>query len=64
MTSGPPALQEKAGNEFRKLGCGFCFKARPLPDFYKERETSVNQMKKVWDSTYHNVDSDLSDSDP
>ncbi|XP_011097333.1 protein WVD2-like 7 isoform X1 [Sesamum indicum] len=40
-------LKEKAGNEFRKLGCGFCFKARPLPDFYKERETSVNQMKKT-----------------
>ncbi|KAL0431599.1 UNVERIFIED_CONTAM: hypothetical protein Sradi_0785900 [Sesamum radiatum] len=40
-------LKEKAGNEFRKLGCGFCFKARPLPEFYKERETSVNQMKKT-----------------
>ncbi|KAL0395743.1 UNVERIFIED_CONTAM: hypothetical protein Scaly_0022700 [Sesamum calycinum] len=40
-------LKEKAGNEFRKLGCGFCFKARPLPDFYKERETSVNQIKKT-----------------
>ncbi|KAL0461742.1 UNVERIFIED_CONTAM: hypothetical protein Slati_0061800 [Sesamum latifolium] len=40
-------LKEKAGNEFSKLGCGFCFKARPLPEFYKERETSVNQMKKT-----------------
>ncbi|KAL0424236.1 UNVERIFIED_CONTAM: hypothetical protein Sradi_0958400 [Sesamum radiatum] len=40
-------ILEKAGNEFRKLGCGFCFKARPLPDFYKERETSVNQIKKT-----------------
>ncbi|KAK4426088.1 hypothetical protein Salat_1377300 [Sesamum alatum] len=40
-------LKEKAGNEFRKLGCGFCFKARPLPDFYKEREPSINQMKKT-----------------
>ncbi|KAI3463073.1 hypothetical protein Pfo_019736 [Paulownia fortunei] len=40
-------LKEKAGSEFRKLSCGFCFKARPLPDFYKERETSINQMKKT-----------------
>ncbi|GFP94081.1 hypothetical protein PHJA_001552500 [Phtheirospermum japonicum] len=40
-------IQEKAGNELRKLSCTFCFKARPLPDFYKERETSVNQLKKT-----------------
>ncbi|KAL3644010.1 hypothetical protein CASFOL_011942 [Castilleja foliolosa] len=40
-------LKEKAGNELRKLSCTFCFKARPLPDFYKERETSVNQLKKT-----------------
>ncbi|KAI3452516.1 hypothetical protein Pfo_009180 [Paulownia fortunei] len=40
-------LKEKAGNEFRKLSCSFCFKARPLPDFYKERETPKNQMKKT-----------------
>ncbi|KAL8528156.1 hypothetical protein ACS0TY_005822 [Phlomoides rotata] len=40
-------LKEKAGNEIRKLSCGFCFKARPLPDFYKERETSINQTKKT-----------------
>ncbi|PIN17817.1 hypothetical protein CDL12_09521 [Handroanthus impetiginosus] len=40
-------LKEKAGNEYRKLSCGFCFKARPLPEFYKEREASINQMKKV-----------------
>ncbi|KAL6587429.1 hypothetical protein OROMI_000407 [Orobanche minor] len=37
---------EKAGNELRKLSC--CFKARPLPDFYKERETSaIHQFKKT-----------------
>ncbi|XP_051117392.1 protein WVD2-like 7 isoform X2 [Andrographis paniculata] len=41
-------LKEKAGDEFRKLSCTFCFKARPLPDFYKEREMSIiNQMKKA-----------------
>ncbi|XP_057791686.1 protein WVD2-like 7 [Salvia miltiorrhiza] len=40
-------LKEKAGNEIRKLSYSFCFKARPLPDFYKERETSVNPMKKT-----------------
>ncbi|KAL2523257.1 protein WVD2-like 7 [Forsythia ovata] len=39
-------LKEKAGNEFRKLRHSFCFKARPLPDFYKEREIPKNQMKK------------------
>ncbi|KAL7094917.1 hypothetical protein ACP275_11G135100 [Erythranthe tilingii] len=40
-------LKEKAGNEIRKLSYSFCFKARPLPDFYKERETSINHVKKV-----------------
>ncbi|XP_057766993.1 protein WVD2-like 7 [Salvia miltiorrhiza] len=39
-------LKEKAGNEFRKLSCSLCFKARPLPDFYKEREAPNNQTKK------------------
>ncbi|CAI9752602.1 unnamed protein product [Fraxinus pennsylvanica] len=39
-------LREKAGNEFRKLRQSFCFKARPLPDFYKEREIPKNQMEK------------------
>ncbi|KAL6507282.1 hypothetical protein OROGR_023477 [Orobanche gracilis] len=39
-------LKEKAGNELRKLSC--CFKARPLPDFYKERETSaIHPFKKA-----------------
>ncbi|KAL3829532.1 hypothetical protein ACJIZ3_018334 [Penstemon smallii] len=40
-------LKEKAGNEFRKLSRSFCFKARPLPDFYKERETTKVQTKKT-----------------
>ncbi|XP_042001492.1 protein WVD2-like 7 isoform X2 [Salvia splendens] len=39
--------KEKAGNEIRKLSYSFCFKARPLPDFYKERETSVRLMYKT-----------------
>ncbi|XP_047947891.1 uncharacterized protein LOC125193963 [Salvia hispanica] len=39
-------LKEKAGNEFRKLSCSLCFKARPLPDFYKEREPPNYQTKK------------------
>ncbi|KAL8471174.1 hypothetical protein ACS0TY_028750 [Phlomoides rotata] len=38
-------FKEKAGNELRKLSC--CFKARPLPEFYKERETPNNHMKKT-----------------
>ncbi|XP_019185869.1 PREDICTED: protein WVD2-like 7 isoform X2 [Ipomoea nil] len=39
-------LKEKAGTELRKLGRSLCFKARPLPDFYKERETTKNQSAK------------------
>ncbi|XP_014507189.1 uncharacterized protein LOC106766914 isoform X2 [Vigna radiata var. radiata] len=31
----------------RKLRQSFCFKARPLPDFYKERKTSKSETKKV-----------------
>ncbi|KAL3636659.1 hypothetical protein CASFOL_018958 [Castilleja foliolosa] len=41
-------LKEQAGNELRKLSCTFCFKARPLPKFYKEIDTSVDhQLKKT-----------------
>ncbi|KAL1553336.1 protein WVD2-like 7 [Salvia divinorum] len=40
-------LKQKAGNEIRKLSYSFCFKARPLPDFYKERNTSVRLMNKT-----------------
>ncbi|XP_052722864.1 protein WVD2-like 4 isoform X3 [Vigna angularis] len=31
----------------RKLRQSFCFKARPLPDFYKERKISKSETKKV-----------------
>ncbi|GER47464.1 TPX2 (targeting protein for Xklp2) proteinfamily [Striga asiatica] len=40
-------LKDKAGSELRKLSCTFCFKARPLPSFYKEREISVSQTRKT-----------------
>ncbi|CAL5325639.1 unnamed protein product [Camellia sinensis] len=40
-------LKEKAGTELRKLRQSFCFKARPLPDFYKERETPKDQINKT-----------------
>ncbi|KAL3526346.1 hypothetical protein ACH5RR_011002 [Cinchona calisaya] len=39
-------FKEKAELELRKLRQSFCFKARPLPNFYKERETQNNQTKK------------------
>ncbi|XP_038996916.1 protein WVD2-like 7 isoform X1 [Hibiscus syriacus] len=39
-------LKEKAGTELKKLRQSFCFKARPLPDFYKER-TPKDQIQKV-----------------
>ncbi|KAL4378172.1 hypothetical protein GQ457_02G012220 [Hibiscus cannabinus] len=39
-------LKEKAGTELKKLQQSFCFKARPLPDFYKER-TPKDQIQKV-----------------
>ncbi|KAK9012453.1 hypothetical protein V6N11_040504 [Hibiscus sabdariffa] len=38
-------LKEKAGTELKKLRQSFCFKARPLPDFYKER-TPKDQIQK------------------
>ncbi|XWS44073.1 hypothetical protein CRYUN_Cryun15aG0013700 [Craigia yunnanensis] len=40
-------LKEKAETELKKLRQSFCFKARPLPDFYKERRTTKDQMQKV-----------------
>ncbi|XVF13972.1 hypothetical protein REPUB_Repub09cG0016100 [Reevesia pubescens] len=40
-------LKEKAEIELKKLRQSFCFKARPLPDFYKERRTGKDQMQKV-----------------
>ncbi|KAJ4729372.1 protein WVD2-like 7 [Melia azedarach] len=39
-------LKEKAETEMRKLRQTICFKARPLPDFYKERPTPKDQVKK------------------
>ncbi|MED6107111.1 hypothetical protein PIB30_011127 [Stylosanthes scabra] len=39
-------LKEKAETEIRKLRQSFCFKARPLPDFYKERKESNKETKK------------------
>ncbi|PWA84395.1 hypothetical protein CTI12_AA160060 [Artemisia annua] len=38
-------LKEKAETEFRRLRQSFCFKARPLPNFYKEIETPKNLTK-------------------
>ncbi|PIN07025.1 hypothetical protein CDL12_20418 [Handroanthus impetiginosus] len=43
----PKTFEEKAGNEFRNLGCAFCFKARPLPEFCKEKESPKKQMKNM-----------------
>ncbi|XVE84091.1 hypothetical protein DITRI_Ditri16bG0141500 [Diplodiscus trichospermus] len=40
-------LKEKAETELKKLRQSFCFKARPLPDFYKERRPTKDQMQKV-----------------
>ncbi|CAN4082340.1 unnamed protein product [Withania somnifera] len=40
-------LKEKAGTELRKLRQSFCFKARPLPDFFKETETAKDVTKKT-----------------
>nr|GEW55739.1 RNA-directed DNA polymerase, eukaryota [Tanacetum cinerariifolium] len=39
--------KEKAETEFRRLRQSFCFKARPLPSFYNERETPKSPLKKV-----------------
>ncbi|XP_058778924.1 protein WVD2-like 7 [Vicia villosa] len=40
-------LKAKAGTEIRKLRQSFCFQARPLPDFYKERKASNIETRKV-----------------
>ncbi|XP_060194601.1 protein WVD2-like 7 isoform X2 [Lycium barbarum] len=40
-------LKEKAELELRKLRQSCCFRARPLPKFYKERETTKNHPKKT-----------------
>ncbi|XP_075673006.1 protein WVD2-like 7 isoform X3 [Castanea sativa] len=40
-------LKEKAETEIRKLRQTLCFKARPLPNFYKERREPKDEIKKV-----------------
>ncbi|KAA8530148.1 hypothetical protein F0562_004857 [Nyssa sinensis] len=40
-------LKEKAETELKKLRQSLCFKARPLPDFYREREIPKNQTRKT-----------------
>ncbi|XP_019247390.1 PREDICTED: protein WVD2-like 7 isoform X2 [Nicotiana attenuata] len=40
-------IKEKAEMEIRKLRQSFCFRARPLPKFYQERETAKNYTKKT-----------------
>ncbi|XP_074376463.1 protein WVD2-like 7 isoform X2 [Apium graveolens] len=37
-------LKEKAEIEVGKFGPSLCFRARPLPDFYRERETSKKKQ--------------------
>lgn len=49
-------LQEKAETEVGKFGPSLCFRARPLPEFYRERETSKKQIKKVSLWLYHVFD--------
>ncbi|KAE8021400.1 hypothetical protein FH972_007294 [Carpinus fangiana] len=40
-------LKEKAETEIRKLRQNLCFKARPLPNFYKERKEQPSEIKKA-----------------
>ncbi|KAF3444515.1 hypothetical protein FNV43_RR14207 [Rhamnella rubrinervis] len=40
-------LKEKAEREIGKLRPSLCFKARPLPDFYKQRKTPKHDVKKA-----------------
>ncbi|XP_047312862.1 protein WVD2-like 7 [Impatiens glandulifera] len=37
-------IKEKAETEFRKFRENFCFRARPLPEFYKDREIMKKTM--------------------
>ncbi|XP_021677737.2 LOW QUALITY PROTEIN: protein WVD2-like 7 [Hevea brasiliensis] len=39
-------LKEKAETELKRLRQTLCFKARPLPEFYRERATPKNQVEK------------------
>ncbi|XP_021669159.2 protein WVD2-like 7 isoform X2 [Hevea brasiliensis] len=38
-------LKEKAETELKRLRQTLCFRARPLPDFYRERATPKNQVQ-------------------
>lgn len=40
-------MQEKEETEIGKYRQTLCFKARPLPDFYKERKSPKNEIHKV-----------------
>lgn len=40
-------MQEKAETEIKKFRQTLCFKARPMPDFYRPRESPINQIKGV-----------------
>ncbi|KAK1383909.1 TPX2 domain-containing protein [Heracleum sosnowskyi] len=40
-------LKEKEETEVGKFGPSLCFRARPLPEFYREREKSKKQTKKA-----------------
>ncbi|CAN1321912.1 Protein WVD2-like 7 [Linum perenne] len=40
-------IKEKAETEIKKLRQSLCFKARPLPGFYKQRVAPKNQIHKV-----------------
>lgn len=42
-----PFVQDKAESELKKLRQSLCFKARPLPEFYRERKPPKNQIQKV-----------------
>ncbi|KAK8673465.1 hypothetical protein V6N13_111799 [Hibiscus sabdariffa] len=46
ILSGRRNKSQSPGTELKKLRQSFCFKARPLPDFYKER-TPKDQIQKV-----------------
>ncbi|PON95257.1 TPX2, C-terminal [Trema orientale] len=40
-------VKDKPETETGKLRPSFCFKARPLPDFYKQRKAQKDEIKKV-----------------
>lgn len=40
-------MQEKEEIEIGKFRQTLCFKARPLPDFYKERKSQKSEIDKV-----------------